>query len=414
MKTRGLIFSLLIPLLLFSNRPITMTAQNPTPPVYVTLWFDTEDYVLPQSDDAALRVAEMLTRLGVKATFKVVGEKARTLEQRGRKDVIAELKKHEIGYHSNTHSQQPTIAVYLQNTGWDDGSAEFYRREVQGVKDIQRIFGVTPSCYGQPGAAWAPQTYPALKQMGIPMYLDEGSHIGLDDQPFYYCGMLNVFRMQSTVARMEFRGEGNLEQGKAKFQKAYDSLRSQGGGTISIYYHPCEYIHTEFWDGVNFSRGKNPPRTEWKLPGMKPKAEIEKAFSDFELYVNFIKSQPGVRFVTASELTELYTDRALRRSYNRDDLLKLAQVIQKEISFQKLGGAVLSAADVFGLLTEAMSQYIERSEMPESLKLISLYGPTRPFNPPSGKTSPREISWHAFAEAIRETADYHRNHNRIP
>ena len=121
-------------------------ASQSSAPVYVILWFDTEDYVLPQSDDAAKRLAEMLTRLGVKATFKVVGEKARVLEQRGRKDVIAALKKHEIGYHSNLHSGQPTPAVYLQNAGWEDGSAEFYRREAQGIRDIERIFGVTPVC----------------------------------------------------------------------------------------------------------------------------------------------------------------------------------------------------------------------------------------------------------------------------
>src|SRR5262245_9649803 len=97
--------------------PITwrpLSAQTPAP-VYVTLWLDTDDDVLLQSDDAAKRLAEPLTRLGIRATFKVVGEKARTLERRGRKDVIAALKKHEIGYHSNTHSQQPTIAVYLQH-----------------------------------------------------------------------------------------------------------------------------------------------------------------------------------------------------------------------------------------------------------------------------------------------------------
>ena len=64
------------------------------------------------------------------------------LEQRGRTDVIAALKKHEIGYHSNTHSGQPTIAVYLQHAGWDEGVAEFYRREEQGVRDVTRIFGV--------------------------------------------------------------------------------------------------------------------------------------------------------------------------------------------------------------------------------------------------------------------------------
>ena len=31
--------------------------QGAPAPVYVTLWFDTEDYILPASDDAAKRVA---------------------------------------------------------------------------------------------------------------------------------------------------------------------------------------------------------------------------------------------------------------------------------------------------------------------------------------------------------------------
>ncbi len=409
MKTRMLVPCLFILL------SITMiaNAQNP-PPVYVTLWFDTEDYVLPQSDDAAKRLAEMLTRLGVRATFKVVGEKARTLEQRGRQDVIAALKKHEIGYHSNTHSQQPTIAVYLQHTGWEDGAAEFYRREVQGVRDIERIFGVTPSCYGQPGSAWASQTYPALKQMGIGMYLDEGSHVGIDDQPFYYGGMLNVFKMRSTVARMELKGGESLVQGKAKFQAAYDKLRAVGGGTISIYYHPCEWVHTEFWDGVNFRRGANPPRSEWKLPGARPAAETEKAFSDFEEYVKFVKTQTGVRFVTANDLMKLYTDPALTRSFNRAEILSLAQAAQKEVTFQRLGSFTLSGSDVFSLLNEAMLAHLEKNEMPSAVKLTPLYGPARQFDLSAGRTKPASLTWPAFAGAVRDVASFTRAHKRMP
>src|SRR5579862_3578195 len=76
--------------------------------VNVILWFDTEDYLLPADDDAAKRLAEMLTARGIRATFKVVGEKARTLERRGRTDVIAALQKHAIGYHANFHSVHPT------------------------------------------------------------------------------------------------------------------------------------------------------------------------------------------------------------------------------------------------------------------------------------------------------------------
>src|SRR5438552_8356428 len=119
-------------------------------PVYVVLWFDTEDYIEPASDDAALRIAKDLTALGVHATFKVVGEKARVLESRGRRDVIAALSKHAIGYHSNWHSVHPAPAEYLVRLGFLEGAQEFERREAQGVADLKRIFGTQPICYGQP------------------------------------------------------------------------------------------------------------------------------------------------------------------------------------------------------------------------------------------------------------------------
>src|SRR5574339_23980 len=104
--------------------------------VLVILWFDTEDYLLPASDDAAKRVAETLSARGIRATFKVVGEKARALERRGRADVIAALKQHDIGYHSNLHSVHPTPAEYLADAGWSEGVSEFARREGGGARDV--------------------------------------------------------------------------------------------------------------------------------------------------------------------------------------------------------------------------------------------------------------------------------------
>ena len=107
----------------------------------MTVWFDTEDYIEPASDDAALRLAEGLEARGIRATFKIVGEKARVLEQRGRKDVIRALARHDIGYHAETHSQQPAPAIYLRDLGWEEGAAEFQRREGQGARDLERILG---------------------------------------------------------------------------------------------------------------------------------------------------------------------------------------------------------------------------------------------------------------------------------
>jgi len=406
----GTLLSILVALVLGGHA----MGQSAAPPVYVTLWFDTEDYILPQDDDATKRLAETLTGLGVRATFKIVGEKARVLEARGRNDVIAALKRHDIGYHSNTHSQQPTIAVYLQHAGWEEGRAEFYRREAQGARDVQRIFGVTPVAYGQPGSAWAPQTYPALHDMGIGMYLDEADHVGIDDQPFYYGGMLNVFKMRSNLARMELRGGTSLAEGKARFTKSYDALRAKGGGTISIYYHPSEWVHTEFWDGVNFRRGANPPREEWKLPGTRPAAETEQAFQDFEQYVRFMKALPGVRFVTATELIRIYDDKALTRTFHRDDIAGFARSVQSEITFQRFDGYALSAADMFGVLTSALVGLADRNELPADLKVARLYGPARPYMPPTGGTSSSSFPRNAFVRAARDVADFCRTTGRIP
>ena len=145
------------------------TAGASQGPVYVVLWFDTEDYILPASDDAAKRLAEFLTAQGLRATFKVVGEKARVLEARHRNDVIAALKKHEIGFHSNYHSRQPTPAEYESVLDWEQGAEEFDRRERPGFDAVSRVFDRAPSCYGQPGNSWAPQSFPTLKKWGVPV-----------------------------------------------------------------------------------------------------------------------------------------------------------------------------------------------------------------------------------------------------
>src|SRR5258707_11166635 len=120
--------------------------------VDVILWFDTEDYLSPADDDACKRLAEMLTDRHIRATFKVVGEKARVLERRGRRDVIDALKKHDIGYHANFHSVHPAPSEYLADCGLLDGMAEFERREGGGATDVRRVFEITTlACYGQPG-----------------------------------------------------------------------------------------------------------------------------------------------------------------------------------------------------------------------------------------------------------------------
>src|SRR5580765_7179990 len=332
---------------LFCTAPLILSTQSAAAEparVDVILWFDTEDYLSFADDDACKRLADMLTERHIRATFKVVGEKARVLERRGRRDVINALKKHDNRYHANFHSVHPTPSEYLADCGLLDGMAEFARREGGGAADVRRILDVkTLSCYGQPGSSWGSQTIAALKDIGVaphgvPCYVDEGTHIGLDEKPFWYAGALVVYHMGGNYTRMDLHDPAAVEPAKKKVSAIAERLRGGGGGLISIYYHPCEWVHKEFWDGVNFRRGANPPREQWKPPPQRPAEETEAAFLRFAEYIDHIRSIPGVRFVTASELPDLYPDPVRTKGASEADfneiVSRLAEAKAGAIDFQ--------------------------------------------------------------------------------
>jgi hypothetical protein len=387
----------------------------------VLFWFDTEDLLLPADDDAAKRLAQIFTDRGIHATFKVVGEKARLLERRGRQDVIEALRKHSIGYHSDWHSVHPTPTEYLADCGWKDGIAEFIRREGDGAADVRRIFQVeTLSCYGQPGASWAPQAVAALGQIdvkphGIPCYVDEGQHVGLNHQPFWYAGALNVFNMGrgQGYTRMDLHDDAAVEPAKQEVSNMAEQLRNQGGGLISIFYHPCEWVHREFWDGVNFSRGANPPRNQWRKPAQRSAEETEAAFRRFEGYLDHIRSLPGVRFVTADQLPELYPDSVRERGATLDEIAGLARQIvanTSEVNFVTNDNISYSPADQFELFVRALASASDEKPGRDPIKVTPLLGPD--VLPPS--TEIAELTWPEFETAILDTRDFIRYHSQVP
>ncbi len=401
---------------------LTLLAPAAEPPrVNVILWFDTEDYLLPADDDACKRLAQILTERHLRATFKVVGEKARVLQQRGRWDVIRALQKHDIGYHGNFHSVHPTPSEYLADCGLLDGRDEFIRREGGGARDVCRIFAVkTLACYGQPGSSWAAQAITALPALGvaphgIPCYVDEGEHVGLDQKPFWYAGALNVYHMGQNYTRMELHDPAAVEPAKQRFAAIARRLRDQdGGGLVSIYYHPCEWVHRQFWDAVNFSRGANPPREQWKPPPQRPPQETEDAFRRFAEYLDFIRAVPGVRFVTASELPELYPDEIRSAGAPPHDLEAIASGLADRaasaIDFRVIEGRAYSVADQFELLTVALGKLLAHQEVTRPLPARGLLGPDAP--PPA--TALAHADWPAFRDAVGDVGNFIQTEHRVP
>ncbi len=403
---RGRLFVLFVTLVISAR---AVQAVEAPAKIRVALWFDTEDYILPESDDAAKKIADWLTGEHIRATFKVVGEKARVLERRGRTDVIEALKRHEIGYHSNWHSVQPTPAVYLAPLGWAQGVMEFDRRERPGLDDVARIFGQTPSCYGQPGCSWGPQSYGALKNWGMEVYLDVGNQVGLDRKPHYYCGVLNLYQLAATT-RCELGSEADLDAAQKRFFDIRESLRADGG-FVSIFYHPCEFVETGFWDNANFRHGANPPRDKWKMPPLRDPEARRVAWETFTSYVRFIRRFADVEFVTASDAARLYRDRARGRAFTQAEIKAIAGAVSRDVTFQQHGDYALSAAEVLALLDKYVVLQTA-GQQPQSVTLDA--GPLGPANQPIPLGEPVTTDWSQFTRTAVDVEEYLRRHGEVP
>jgi len=397
-----------------ADEPIATRAMEFGAPVYVVLWFDTEDYLLPASDDAAKRIANFLLTQGIRATFKVVGEKARVLAARNRSDVIFALSQHEIGYHSNTHSQQPTIATYESLLDWNEGAEEFDRRERGGFDDIYRIFGYTPTCYGQPGVSWAPQAYAALKKWGVCVYLDDGQHVHLDGKPFWYGGLLNIFGIAAGRELEPTDDWSNLESAKNYFRTIYTHLRSQpGGGLVSFMFHPTQFVSQVFWDAVNFVGGANPPRSEWKLQPKKSPSQQDQAYRYFEDLIVFMKSFANLQFVTASQAYSLYRDGAHLREFGHEDLAEIARRVSRRIEFQVYDRYALAASEVFALLNSYAAAAVTNKPTSSITLHATPYGPSSAVNGvESGQL--HEVSWNQFSRTVLDVQGYLEKNISIP
>src|SRR5207244_2048121 len=207
-----------------------------------------------------------------------------------------------------------------------------------------------------------------------------GRQVGLDGKPFWYGGLLNIFNTSEGSELHPNEDWSNIAQARGRFQEFYRRMTSRPeGGVVSFYFHPCEFIHREFWDGVNFARGANPPREKWKLPPMKTPEERERAFSYQEELVASIKSLPRAEFNTASQAVQIFQDDAQGRAYGPEDLARIARRVDADVSFQVHDRFTLAASEVFFLLNRHVAAMV-RTAPPGAIPLDDTpYGPASPF-----------------------------------
>jgi hypothetical protein len=243
----------------------------------------------------------------------------------------------------------------------------------------------------------------------MPVYLDEGGHVGLQGKPCYYGGILHLFKL-AYLLRTGLGSPRDLEQAEQKFLAAHKALRAEGGGLVSIMYHPCEFVHKEFWDGVNFRNGANPPREQWKLPPTKTPEETRIAYQTFEAYIRFIQRCPDVRFITAREAAQIYHDDARGRSFTVPELVTIARNVRDNVGYYRGEGFALAASEVFALLNDYVAANVGGSTQGVVLKDT----PFGPSNPGAPLTQDVTTDWSQFSRSAVDVADFLRKQGRIP
>ncbi len=370
--------------------------------------FDSEDYITPEAADAELWWAEAMTRHGFTACVCVVAELARALHERGRTDLLTAWQAHEIAYHTDFHSRPPTPAQYLDGYGWDDGITEFLRREAKGVHDLAALTGQHPSAFCKPGNSWGPQACVAMARMGIPVFCDS-PFLWDDDptRPMWYAGQL------LTSYHCHFDGyfdapEGRLDRMKADFE---ERLARHDGGYLVMYTHPCRLVTADFWDAVNFSDGRNPPRAQWRPAPLRPPEEIEGMKRDFDAFLAWVATLPGVEPATWHSLSADYREHAAR-ILPRATVLELLRRQHEALDAVVLEGESFSPAEIFGLGVSLFAGDGAPERLPDMVPLRRLLGPKEASleRPDTGLEATRG----ALQAALAQAYEFVRERGRVP
>jgi len=318
--------------------------------VRVIFSLDTEDYITPQHDDAVEFWAKLFAERKIRGCFNVVAEYARALKARKRGDIINLVSGNEADYHSNVHSVHPTFPEYLDTMDWDDGINEVIRKEAEGIKDVEDIFGQHPSSYMQPGGSFAPQVLYAMCQMGIPVmtwtFLSSLSKL----KPLWYCSALEGILWN--LGFDDYFETGDFEKMKAGFERIYEKEKNLPDGLIVLGTHPCKLVAAEFWDGVNFN-GRNTAPWAWKPAALRPQAAFESLKKGITDFTDWVLAKPGVEVITYGELYRQYKLPA-KEKVALKELRSLAESTVKELGYTKPGKGYFSPAEIFSLFSSAL------------------------------------------------------------
>ena len=362
--------------------------------------FDVEDYITPESeriDDIPRWLAQIMSEEGVTGTFFVIGEKARSLAKRGRRDVITAMARHDIGSHTNFGSIHPTVTEQLERADWQAGVSLMIGQESAGIKELERIFGRPVKILARHGGSFGPQLVAALGKMNVGY---AGSPVNLPGQNVvWFCNALNFYGQYDGFDDTYYRDDlfeprfTTLKEELPKLAQTEEVLPFFAG-------HPTKIRTEQFWD-FNFYNGKNPGPGEWKTPTLRPLESMKTAQKNFRRLMQYLKNRDDIEITTFGSLMALYSSQ--KEILTAQELRAIAEnTLQKKTI---VPSESFSPAEALAGLAKSITDYRNGGSLSEDLKVI------RPLGPPEMPVAQPEVSRVALRE-VYELAEAAAEHIR--
>ncbi|HRU07355.1 MAG TPA: hypothetical protein P5137_16440, partial [Candidatus Brocadiia bacterium] len=338
----------------------------------VTFLFDEEDYITPpeeQLDDLLKMLADVMTEQRVSGSFFVIGERIRCLRDRGRRDVLDAIARHDIGSHVNMGSIHPTLTERMEHADWTNGCARMAADEIAGADEIGEIIGKPLTSFARHGGAFAPQLLAMLGARAMPFVYSPASLPSHNIT--WYCNTLN-FAHSLTVFQEAYHSRATFLEKEKEFLDAAARLKARDW--VGVFHsHPCHIKTRTFWDN-NYYQGVNTPPAEWVVPPFYPEFNMQTVRENWTFHCARLRDNPDFTIATIGQLAKQYGAQAPAAS-EKEILALAAQAADSPAPFFT---DRFSAAEIADLLARAALHRARHGALPASLPRRNVLGPTQP------------------------------------
>ncbi len=339
----------------------------------ISIVFDTEDYITPPDvglDDLVKMLADTMTKEKITGTFFVIGEKMRCLRDRGRQDVLASLRCHDIGSHTDMGSIHPTVTERMEHADWSDGVARMLADEVGGIIEMGEILGAPLRSFARHGGSYSPQLVAALGRMSLPFCYSPAE---LPNHNITWYGNTINFAMSGLALAFQddYSSTKAFSAREAQFQTSLKDRKNEDW--LGIFHsHPCK-IKMSTFGCTNYYKGIFTPPEKWEIPQIRPDYSQEAVEANWALHCRHLREDPNVNVMSISQVADEFRQQvATATTREIETLARMAADIKAPFWTDRF-----SAAEIVDLLARAILYRSQHGKLPTSLPRRDVLGPSQ-------------------------------------